>query len=325
MQFLDSDRQSALNRYVISEQAPPARATDIAVFTTSSGGYLIRITSTFSYVTGLSVYLPIMFALLLAMISLYSKRGLLSRGSKILYYASLGATVVTAFMTGSRGAVLSMIIVAVFFYLFTSGRHAVRRLQQIAIAGIILFLSFTSFLPQAYDAFYNRTFGSEDRVNEGWSRLLGSLSLPINEMSYAGLLGYGVGLTQNGVPALMKRLGLAEQANPIPIGYEGEPGRVALELGVIGYVLYTLLRLVLLVTICRIAFAIRDRESRILAFASTAALVMPLLTGGAVTTHTLNVYQWFLVGIVFALYNSERLQLRSATQVAPILPLAAAF
>jgi len=318
MQFFDSDRQSTLNRYAVGEQAP-ARATDIAVFATSSGNYFVRVTSTFSYVTGLSVYLPIMFAVLLAMTSLYSKRGL-KRGSKILYYSALGATVVTAFMTGSRSAVLSMGIVAVIFYLFTSGRQAIRRMQQIAVAGVILFVAFTSFFPQAYDAFYNRSFGGEERVNEGWSRIVGSLSLPINEASYAGLLGYGIGLTQNGVPALMKRLGMADQDNPVPIGSEAEPGRVTLELGIIGFVLYTLLRLILLITIFRIAFAIRDRESKILAFAATAALVMPLVVGGAVANHTQNVYQWFLVGIVFALYNAERLQLRSGAQAAPISP-----
>ena len=308
MQFLDTNQQSAINRYAIGEQVP-GQVAGIATFSTSAGSYFVRITSTFSYVTGLSVYLPIMFALLLAMSSLYAKRGL-SRGSKILYYSALGATVVTAFMTGSRGAVLSMVVVAVIFYLFTSGRQTVRRLQQIAVVGVILFIAFTSIFPQAYDAFYNRTFGGEERVTEGWERMTNSLSLPITEASYAGLFGYGIGLTQNGVPALMKRLGMADQGNPIPIGFEGEPGRVTLELGIVGFVLYTLLRLILLITVFRIAFVIRDRESKILAFAATAALVMPLVAGGAVATHTLNVYQWFLVGVVFALYNAERLQIR---------------
>jgi hypothetical protein len=307
IQFLDTTQQSAINKYAVSEESG-ARVVDIAKFGTDSGSYFVRITGTFSYVSGLSVYLPIMFALLLAMSSLFSKRGL-KRGSKILYYSALGATVVLAFMTGSRGAVLSMVIVAAIFYLFTSGRQAVRRMQQIAVLGVILFVAFTSIFPQAYDAFYNRTFGG-DRASEGWERVTGAMSLPINEASYAGLFGYGIGLTQNGVPALMKRLGLAEQDNPLPIGTEGEPGRVTMELGVVGLVLYTLLRLVLLITVFRLSFAIRDRESKVLAFAAAAALVTPLVIGGAVANHTQNVYQWFLVGMVFALYNAERLQIR---------------
>ena len=315
MQFLDRGQESTLNRYAVGEESA-ARIVDIAKFSTASGSYFVRITGTFSYVTGLTIYLPIMFAMLLALTSLYSRRGGLSRGLKILYYSALGASVVACFMTGSRGGVLSMVMIALVFYLFTSGRQAIRRIQQITIVGVIVFVAFTSFFPQAYDAFYNRTFGTADRVNEGWERMAASLSLPINEASYAGLFGYGIGLTQNGVPALMKRLDLADQGTPIPIGYEGESGRVTLELGVIGFVLHTLLRLVLLITVCRLAFAIRDRESKILAFAATAALVMPLVVGGAVANHTQNVYQWFLVGIVFALYNAERLQRRVAQSTA---------
>lgn len=312
MQFLDSNRDSALNRYAIGEQLPGSKA-NIAIFSGSTGIDYVRITSTFSYVSGLSVYLPILFALLLAISSLHARRGL-TRGSKILYYSALGATVVTCFMTGSRGAVLSMVVVALIFFLFTSGSQTVRRLQQIAVVGVILFVAFTAILPQAYDAFYNRTFGGESQVNEGWARLIGSLSIPVNEASYAGLFGYGIGLTQNAVPALMKRIGLTQQDNPLPIASEGEPGRVTLELGLIGFVLYTLMRLILLISIFRIALTIRDRESKMLGVAAAAALVMPLVVGGAVSNHTQNVYQWFLVGMVFALYNAERLQLRRAAQ-----------
>ena len=51
-----------------------------------------------------------------------------------------------------------------------------------------------------------------------------------------------------------------------------------------------------------------------------AALVVPLVIGGAVANHTQNVYQWFLVGIVLALYNAERLELRRTAQAVPIRP-----
>jgi hypothetical protein len=307
MQFLDSNPQSPLNRYAVGEEAT-GRALDIAMFTTASGNAFVRVTSTFSYVTGLSVYLPVMFALLLALTSLNAKRPL-ARGIKMLYNGAVGAVVVTAFMTGSRSSVLAIAVIAFIFYFFTSRRQVFRRLQQIAVFSVLLYVAFATFFPQAYDAFYTRTFRSEDQVNEGWSRIAGALSLPIEESSYAGLFGYGVGLTQNAVPALMKRLDLPYQ-NPILIGYEGEPGRVMLELGMIGFVLYTLLRLVLLITVFRICMAIRDPESKALAFAAAAALVFPLVAGGAITTHTQNVYQWFLIGIVMALLNAERLQLQ---------------
>lgn len=321
LQFVESDPRSTLNRYAIGEETS-GRAANIATFNSAADVYYVRITSTFSYITGLSVYLPVMFGLLLALTSLHAKQHL-KRGIKILYYAAMGATVVLSLMTGSRGAVLAVIVVAVVFYFFTARRNALKRLQQVAVIGVILYVALTTMFPQAYDAFYNRTFGTEDRMNEGWERMLSVFDLPMEEASYAGLLGYGIGLTQNSVPALMKRLGMPEEESPIPIPYEGEPGRVMLELGVAGFSLYTLLRLALLLTVFRMCLLIRDPEAKMLAFAAAAALVLPLISGGAVTTHTLNVYQWFLVGCVMTLLNAERLQ-ASVARPTPRLALRAA-
>jgi hypothetical protein len=308
LQFLESDPQSTLNRYVIGEET--TGKASIAMFGTAAEVYYVRITSTFSYITGLTVYLPVMFAILLALTSLSAKQQA-TRGVKLLYYGAVGATVVSAFMTGSRSCVLAIVVIAVIFFFFTSQRNTFRRLQQIAVVSVILYFALTTLFPQAYDAFYNRTFGSEDRMSEGTDRITSLLNLPMEEASYGGLLGYGIGLTQNSVPALMKRFNIPDD-NPIPIPYEGEPGRVMLELGMAGFVLYTLLRLALLVMVFRMCFLIRDFESKMIAFAAAAALVIPLVAGGAITTHTQNVYQWFLVGMVMALLNAERLQIQAA-------------
>ncbi|HVG22483.1 MAG TPA: hypothetical protein VNI02_25815 [Blastocatellia bacterium] len=309
MQFLDTNQNSTLNRYAGAEEAS-GKPANIAVFSNSSGEYYVRVTSTFSYVSGLSTYLPVMFALLLGLTSLYSTRRL-PRGVRALYYAALGATVVTSLMTGSRASVLAIAVVAVVFYCFASMKNLFRRLQHIAMVGILIYAAVTTLFPQAYDAFYNRTFGGEERVNEGLSRMSGAFDFPAREASYAGGFGYGIGLTQNAVPALMKRLNLRVADNPIPMSYEGEPGRVMLELGLIGFSLYTLLRLVLLLTLCRVCMMMRDPESKILAIAIVGALIFPLLLGGAVVSHTQNVYQWFLIGAVLALFNQEKLSPRA--------------
>lgn len=319
MQFLESDPQSTLNRYAVAEETT-GRA-NIAVFGTAAEVYFVRITSTFSYITGLTVYLPVIFAMLLGVTSLSAKHDV-KRSIKFLYYGAVGATVVSAFMTGSRSCVLSIVVIAIVFYFFTAQRNTFRRLQQIAIVGVILYVALTTLFPQAYDAFYNRTFGSEDRVSEGWDRVSSVLNLPIEESAYAGLLGYGIGLTQNSVPALMKRFNIPDD-NPIPIPYEGEPGRVMLELGVAGFFLYTLLRLALLLMVFRMCFMIRDLESKLLAYAAAAALIFPLVAGGAITTHTQNVYQWFLIGVVMALLNAERIQSQAAKPKAKLALLAA--
>jgi hypothetical protein len=309
MQFLDTDSRSVLNRYAINEETATG-PRGVATFGTAAEIYYVRITSTFSYISGLAVYLPIMFALLLAITSLNSRK-YLRRGIRMLFYVAVASTIVLSMMTGSRGAVLGIVLIACVFYFHTSRKSAFKRVQQIAVVGVILYIALATLFPQVYDAFYNRTFGTEDRMNEGWSRIASAFSLPINEASYAGILGYGVGLTQNAVPTLMKRLDIPGPTNPIPIGYEGESGRVMLELGIAGFVFFTLLRLALLVTVFRMCHLIREPEARALAYAAAAALVVPLIAGGAIVTHTQNVYQWFLIGIIMALLNAEKLQMRS--------------
>lgn len=309
MQFLDSNQNSSLNRYVAMGETS-GKPADIAIFAGSSGDYYVRVTSTFSYVSGLSTYLPVMFALLLGLTSLYSMRHM-SRWVRSLYYVALGAAVVTSLMTGSRASVLAIAVIAVVFYCFASTRNLFRRLQHIAIVGMLVYVAITTLFPQAYDAFYTRAFGGEERVNEGYSRMSGAFDFPAKEASYAGAFGYGIGLTQNAVPTLIKKLNMKIADNPIPMFYEGEPGRVMLELGLIGYSLYSLLRVVLLFTLCRICMMIRDPESKTLAIAILAALIFPLVLGGAVVSHTQNVYQWFLIGMLLALFNRDRLSLQA--------------
>lgn len=305
MQFFDASQTSNINRYAVNEELTGRRA-DVATFYTSTGENFVRVTGTFSYVSGLSVYLPIMFALLLGLSTLYSMRRQ-SRTIRALYYMALGAVVVTSFMTGSRSSVLTIAIIATLFYCFASRQNLFRRLQQVFIIALLTYAAFLLLLPQAFDAFYTRALGGEQQVAEGWLRIADAFSLPLDEAMHAGPFGYGIGRTQNGVPALMKRLDISFENDEIPIGYEAEPGRVMLEMGITGFLLYTLMRGLLIVTLLHVCMLIRDHESKVLAIASFAALILPLLLGGAVVSHTQNVYQWFLIGVVIALFNAERL------------------
>ncbi|HYG82864.1 MAG TPA: hypothetical protein VD861_20880 [Pyrinomonadaceae bacterium] len=303
-QFMDGSQDSALNRYAWSEEARGGAPQDTALFADSEGTYYVRITSTFSFVTGLTVYLPVVFALLLGLTSLGSARAL-PRAVRLLYYATMGAVAATAFMTGSRSVIVGLALVAVVFYAFTSLKDAMRRLRQLAVGGALILLTLASVAPHAVDALYQRAFGGEEQIEEGRARVMEVFNLPLKEAEYAGAFGYGIGATQNSVPALMARLGLARTGETIPVAVESEAARVMLELGVVGFLLFTLLRLSMLVTLWRACVAIRDRETKALAVACFAALVFPLVAGGAVVNHTQNVYQWFLVGTVFALLNCE--------------------
>lgn len=316
LQFMDTDPNSALNRYAWSEEAAQAvsNATGalgggVATFQDSLGAIYVRITSTFSFITGLYIYLPVAFVLLLALISLRSSNA--SQGKiRWLYFASLGAVAVTALMTGSRGTIITMLLSAAVFFGLTSGKNFIRRLRQLALGVAVIYFAATMLFPLALDAFYTRAFGEEQQIEEGRERILNAFNLPFTEAAYGGAFGYGAGATQNGIPALMNALGVKPAGEEIPIQYEAEAARVVLDLGVVGYLLHALLRYTLLLTLIGVSLSLSDPESRVLAVAALSVLAFLLIFGGAVVSHTHNVYQWFLAGIPLALLNAERLALR---------------
>lgn len=322
-QFLDGSRDSPLNRYAFSDSAAEGGPQATALFADASGNYFVRITSTFSFVSGLTVYLPVVFALLLGLTSLGSSENLPFK-VRLIYYLAMAAVVATAFMTGSRAVIINLAVVGVAFFAFVSVKNAFRRLRQFIVIGVLVFLTVTIVAPEAVGGLYERAFGGESQMEEGSARIDEVFSLPFVEAEYAGAFGYGIGATQNSVPALMSRLNLTNTGERISIPLESEPGRVMVELGVVGFLLFTLMRIVILLTVLRACLVIHDSELKALAVAGFAGILFPLVVGGAVINHTQNVYQWFMIGMVFALLNSDQLSRAKvgAVESAIRLPLA---
>jgi hypothetical protein len=308
-QFRDADVGSSLNRYAWNQEASESgnEASGIAAFEDSSGNTYVRVTGTFSYISGLVVYLPVVFAMLLGLAEINSSKSL-PRLHRWFTYFALAAVVATAFMTGSRSSILYLAVILLIFYAFTSLKRLKGRLFQIAFGGVLVYLALTAVFPEALDAMKNRALGGDEQVAEGQGRIADLFSLPVDEAVLAGAFGYGIGTTQNSVPSLMNQLNLQFSGERIPIGYEGESSRVMLDLGVIGYLLYLLLRIALLTTLWRICLAIKDYDSKSLAVVALSVLTIYIFVGGAVVNHTQSVYQWFLVGVCFALMNAEKLQ-----------------
>jgi hypothetical protein len=321
LQFLNPDPNSSINRYAWSEaqfQQALGGNLDVAGFVDSTGAFFVRITSTFSFITGLGVFLPFMFAWMLSFISLSSTKQLIMQ-LRWVYYALISSVVAVALMTGSRSPVIAICFIGLLFYSLTSLRSLIRRIPQIAVIGVLIWMLLTFYLPQALDAFYTRSFGGEAQIKEGRGRIAQVMSLPIDEGLYAGPFGYGIGATQNSVPALMSKLQLPFLGEHIeyPGGAEGELSRVMLELGVVGYLLYMALRYSLVILVWSIYKKIQDPESKVLGAGLIASLILPLIFGGAIIVHTQNVYQWFVVGMLWSLLNAERLTYKRAPQYIP--------
>jgi O-antigen ligase/polysaccharide polymerase Wzy-like membrane protein len=308
VQFRNADQASSLNKYAWNQdQVESGEAgAGIASFEDSRGNTYVRVTGTFSYLSGLAIYLPVAFVMLLSVLS--ASKLETSSGTRVLLYLALAAVVATAFMTGSRSSVIDLLVITLIFLALTSLKSLKDRILQVSVGGALIYFALTAFFPQALDAMKTRAFGSEGQVEEGQARLENIFRLPLDAAKVSGVFGYGTGSTQNSVPSVMTKLNLQFTGEVIPIEYEEESSRVMLDLGIAGYLLYGLLRITLLATLWRSVIGLSDRTSRAIGAASLAILTIYLFVGGAVVNHTQNVYQWFLVGICFALANSERLR-----------------
>jgi hypothetical protein len=307
-QFRNADQTSSLNRYAWNQEESETgnEGAGIASFEDSQGNTYVRVTGTFSYLSGLAIYLPIVFSMLLGLVAAISSQPA-SRRLRLFYYPILAAVVATTFMTGSRGAVLNLVIITLIFFALTSSKSLKDRLLQIAVGGALTYVLLTTFFPQALDAMKTRALGSEGQIEEGRGRIQALFQLPVDEALIAGGFGYGIGATQNSVLSLMNKFNLPFTGEQIPIGYEDEAARVMLDIGVVGYLLYGLLRFILLATLWRSCLALRERNSKSLVVATLSILTIYIFVGGSVVNHTQNVYQWFLVGVCFALVNAEKL------------------
>jgi len=192
-----------------------------------------RITGTFSYVSGMGTFL--VFALGFG--TAISLAGIRRRDRyyQVLGIMLLGFALVVAPMNGSRSVVFGVFL-AVPFALYRALQGG--RRSSIILGACVLVIGFgyigtqTEFATQGWEAFQYRVETSE---TEG--RVESMLQDPLEKTHI--FLGYGAGSTHVGARALS-----AEGTVQIPgIDYEEEPGRVIIELGLIGGVVFLCLKL----------------------------------------------------------------------------------
>ncbi|OLP18782.1 hypothetical protein BST81_08560 [Leptolyngbya sp. 'hensonii'] len=287
----------------------PGRAVDTATF--GAGGLAtVRVTGTFSYINSYTGYLIVCFGLLFPMLTV--NQSLFWRSITVI---ELILVAVNSFMTGSRSLVFGECLFFASFILirtFTQPRSNLRLIRQFAIpltvTGISVLLGFSS----AIDRFRRRVTTNKD-VSE---RVSATLLEPIRFMQLKDLDGYGAGATHQGSLPLRRLLGLPP-GELIPVFHEGELGRVALELGPIGFFLWYGLRLGIAICLFSVFWSVRQPFLRQLAL--TAFLIQMVQgVGFLVFHHTFAPYYWFLSGFIFLLPHLDRVEQLRQEQVLQI-------
>jgi hypothetical protein len=264
----------------------------------------VRVTATFSFISGLSAYLPVV--VVLALVELTRCRWKLASGG--VAFVSLGASLAATLMTGSRGPALVLaLLVPLFAWLAGSGGAGSGRLM--VGLGIAL-LSVRLLAGDAIDAFIGRAEGASD-VSE---RLLSPLVSPRFALEAGGLAGFGIGATHQAAPLLAS--GVPEYSWLRGAQIEDEAGRVMLELGPIGFGMVYGTRIYLALFALSQTLRLRGALSRPLG-AGAALILFFSIPGGIIFNPTAGVLYWLAAGLFMA---ALRLEWEARTSVPRLAP-----
>ena len=184
-------------------------------------------------------------------------------------------------------------------FAFQHNRVASRLRLLLVIAIALAAFTTTTWFNKAYNAYLDRIETSEDEVLDRVFQHHDVFGLILD---YAGLTGYGTGITHPGSAALEQGLGL-KPSEPVP-QFEAEYARVLVELGWVGGFLWYLLRIVLLLAIWKVYRELKSPELRCWAFIIFMVHLITL-NSSVVLNHTFAIYYWLLAGIAFGLPQLE--------------------
>ncbi|MBD2230097.1 hypothetical protein [Phormidium tenue] len=280
---------SPLNVYAWGDEAP-----GIAV----SGLNTVRVTGTFSYLSGYATYLLACLCLLLPILARPQPRLW-----QLLTLTELVLLAVTSFMTLSRGVILGSILIILSYF----GIQAITNLsvffqsvRKIFLPALIGFIVVSQSFRYAFDSFFIRATENEDVPG----RITSSFIEPITNLQFKGLDGYGLGATFQGNSILRQIFQLAP-GEVIPVYYENEMGRIMLEVGPVGFFLWYGLRLVLLYSLFSVYLKLNHPFLRQLALSAFVYQGVTFISH-VVYNHTANVYHWFFYGFILLLPYLER-------------------
>jgi len=290
-----SPASSALNTYARTGGSTGA----ISTFGSSS---YVRVTSTFSYITG---YVSYLFATVLLILSLLSTIQWHFKRYYVLYGA-FGLTLIGMLVSGSRAPVLMFAVTFPLYWWMTTGRD---RQNFLAITRVLVVLGvFALILAYGADDIVNAFYGRAASSHDVAGRILSPFLQPFELAGDSGLLGYGIGATHQAASLLVSDG--ETPVNWLPgLIVEDESGRVMIETGILGFLAFYGIRIYLVLMAFRLAMGMRDRFCRSIGVACLLFFLTHLPTG-IIFNVTASLYFWFFGGLLFLV---ARLDQQTAT------------
>jgi hypothetical protein len=261
---------------------------------------LVRVTGTFSYISGMSSFTLSVGLLGVALFVL----GVRSRA----FLLGLCSILALLPATGSRSVVVVMAVGALLIFLAAVAARQIKFSQFVyaVIVGLVLFLLSLYLQGDAWSALHQRA----DMARGDHNRIFTVFTNAFHHAQSAGWLGFGAGSANYGSVALTKGI-MPFSWLPMGARFEEESGRIMIELGMVGWFLSLAMRLAFLswaIALIRGGLTKSIRSSAIIAL---PALALGFYQGNGVFAPPVGAsYYWFCVAMLaMAQYENRQISL----------------
>jgi hypothetical protein len=279
--------------------------------TTFGFGDRVRVTGTFSYITGHTTFVIFFATLTVALLSLKE-----IRWKWLLMGFSLPLIIGNAMMGGSRASVVSIGgIVAGFAIASLSGRiGSSKNFTAMLVGGLAVCAAGTLyFFGEALTHMQLRYQGGKDAGEtvafRAFQMPLDAMKKSLNESAFSG---YGIGATHPAPEAIRRKLRIPAPKRKAPV-FDTEMGQVLAELGIFGWMGWYFMRVALVFVL--IGSYRKCPPGPVKPLVLAAALIsIPFLLLSLVLNHTANILLWALIGLGMIPFL-ESAKIRRPTQV----------
>jgi hypothetical protein len=254
----------------------------------------VRVTGPFSYITGLTIYMAFQAAGLLGV--LFASRWKFKNNR--LMWLTLLMTVAVIPMTGARTLVMYFLLyLVIIFALSQLVLQGTGEMAKMVFAGICVAAISIGLFGDAFDRLAERARTSHDVTN----RLERLVFQPFRFLEHGGLFGYGAAATHQAAPVLVPG-GASYYWLPVH-NFEEEAGRVMLELGGFGFLLYIALK----ISVCAAVFQyIRTYRNSVPMAIPVACLLTATscMVTGMIFSSVGSSFYWGMFGLFIAQANA---------------------
>jgi len=275
---------------------------DIEALAYFGNSNLVRVSGTFSYISGMAAFVQI--ACLLGF-------GLFLGGArKPAFLLALGLAFACIPVTGSRGVVVVTVLAFAIMLgaAASSGLIQVKLAFRIAVAGVILGAGSFVMLSDVWQALQERA----DSTYEETDRSVTAFTNAFDYFEVAGVAGFGTGSANLGASALAADVPPFSWL-PNNLLFEEESGRIVIELGVLGWSLALLFRLALLMWSLALAWRATARTGRIVGVMTLPVMASALYQGiGVFAAPVWSAYVWFCFAALAMVHFEQKTAARGA-------------